>query len=79
MVEGFKGMDVAAWLRGLGLERYEPAFREQAVDARVLPSLTAEDLKAWVTTSARSYAASGIKAGERVITTYNAGPFVAGA
>jgi class 3 adenylate cyclase len=38
-------MDVVAWLRGLGLEQYEPAFRENAIDARVLPSLTAEDLK----------------------------------
>src|SRR5713226_3742045 len=38
-------MDVAAWLQGLGLERYVPAFRDNDVDARVLPSLTAEDLK----------------------------------
>ena len=37
--------DVAAWLRGLGLERYEAAFRENAVDAAVLPRLTSEDLK----------------------------------
>jgi phenylacetate-CoA ligase len=32
-----------------------------------------------VTASARSYAASGISAGERIVSTYNAGPFVAGA
>jgi len=38
-------MDVADWLRKLGLEQYEPAFRANEVDARVLPSLTAEDLK----------------------------------
>ena len=38
-------MDVADWLRKLGLERYEPAFRANEIDARVLPSLTAEDLK----------------------------------
>ncbi|MBV8132565.1 MAG: AAA family ATPase, partial [Alphaproteobacteria bacterium] len=38
-------MDVAAWLRELELEEYEPAFRANAIDARVLPSLTAEDLK----------------------------------
>ena len=38
-------MDVAAWLRGLGLEQYEPAFRDNGVDARVLPKLTADDLK----------------------------------
>jgi phenylacetate-CoA ligase len=41
--------------------------------------LTAGDLDNWVTGSARSYAASGIKAGERIVSTYNAGPFVAGA
>jgi phenylacetate-CoA ligase len=41
--------------------------------------LTAADVENWVTISARSYAASGIMRGERVVTTYNAGPFVAGA
>jgi phenylacetate-CoA ligase len=41
--------------------------------------LTAEDLDNWVTASARSYAASGIARGQRVVSTYNAGPFVAGA
>ena len=38
-------MDVGDWLRSLGLERYEAAFRENAIDDTVLPSLTAEDLK----------------------------------
>ena len=38
-------MDIAAWLRSLGLEQYEPAFRENNVDAGVLPRLTSEDLK----------------------------------
>jgi class 3 adenylate cyclase/predicted ATPase len=38
-------MDVGAWLRGLGLERYEQAFRENRIDADVLPRLTVEDLK----------------------------------
>ena len=38
-------MDVAAWLRELGLERYEQAFRDNAIDAGVLPKLTAEDLR----------------------------------
>ena len=38
-------MDVAGWLRQLGLERYEPTFRENDISAAVLPSLTAEDLK----------------------------------
>ena len=37
--------DVAAWLRGLGLGQYEAAFRDNGVDAAVLPELTAEDLK----------------------------------
>jgi class 3 adenylate cyclase len=37
-------VEIAAWLRGLGLEQYEPAFREHDVDAEVLPELTAEDL-----------------------------------
>jgi phenylacetate-CoA ligase len=41
--------------------------------------LTAEDLDNWVTASARSYAASGVSAGERIVSTYNAGPFAAGA
>ena len=38
-------MDIAAWLRGLGLEQYEPAFRVNEIDERVLPSLTSEDLR----------------------------------
>jgi phenylacetate-CoA ligase len=41
--------------------------------------LTAGDLDNWVTGSARSYAASGLEPGDVVVTTYNAGPFVAGA
>jgi phenylacetate-CoA ligase len=41
--------------------------------------LTAGDLDNWVTGSARSYAASGARAGQRIVSTYNAGPFVAGA
>jgi class 3 adenylate cyclase/predicted ATPase len=38
-------MDVADWLRALGLERYEAAFRENDVGADVLLDLTAEDLE----------------------------------
>ena len=38
-------MDVASWLRDLGLERYETSFRENDVDAKLLPTLTADDLK----------------------------------
>jgi phenylacetate-CoA ligase len=41
--------------------------------------LTAGDLDNWITGSARSYAASGIARGQRIVSTYNAGPFVAGA
>jgi phenylacetate-CoA ligase len=41
--------------------------------------LTAGDLDNWVTGSARSYAASGVRPGQRAVSTYNAGPFVAGA
>src|SRR5262249_49635156 len=38
-------MDVGSWLRGLGLERYEAAFRENEIDGTVLSTLTADDLK----------------------------------
>jgi class 3 adenylate cyclase len=38
-------MDIAAWLDGLGLGQYARAFRDNEIDERVLPSLTAEDLK----------------------------------
>jgi class 3 adenylate cyclase/predicted ATPase len=37
-------VDIGDWLRGLGLERYEQAFRDNDVDAEVLPELTADDL-----------------------------------
>src|ERR1700730_786125 len=38
-------MDIAVWLRSLGLERYEAVFRENEITEKVLPKLTAEDLK----------------------------------
>jgi SAM domain (Sterile alpha motif) len=38
-------MDIGGWLRGLGLEQYGAAFREHEIDAEVLPTLTAEDLR----------------------------------
>jgi phenylacetate-CoA ligase len=41
--------------------------------------LTSGDLDNWVTGSARSYAASGAAAGGRIVSTYGAGPFAAGA
>jgi phenylacetate-CoA ligase len=41
--------------------------------------LTAGDVDNWVTGSARSYALSGVAAGDTIVSTYNAGPFAAGA
>ena len=39
------GLDVRAWLRTLGLESYEEAFRANAIDADVLCDLTEADLE----------------------------------
>src|SRR5690242_18823107 len=39
-------MNVTEWLRGLGLEQYAPAFRDNKIDVEILPSLTGEDLRA---------------------------------
>jgi hypothetical protein len=36
-------LDIGTWLCGLGLEQYEVAFRENDIDAEVLPELTADD------------------------------------
>jgi SAM (Sterile alpha motif) domain-containing protein len=38
-------VDVGEWLKSLGLEQYEAAFRENAITAALLPNLTADDLK----------------------------------
>ena len=38
-------MDIADWLRGLGLEKYAPAFDENAINWDVLSELTTDDLK----------------------------------
>src|SRR5262249_48145172 len=38
-------MDVAAWLRGLGLEQYAQLFRDNDIDGEILRGMTAEDLK----------------------------------
>jgi class 3 adenylate cyclase/tetratricopeptide (TPR) repeat protein len=38
-------VDIAAWLRELGLERYESVFRDNEIDAQILPKLTADDLR----------------------------------
>src|SRR6476661_5369164 len=38
-------MDVAAWLRDLGLGQFASAFRESEIEADVLPELTEADLE----------------------------------
>ena len=38
-------MDIAVWLQDLGLQQYEQAFRDNAVDDLVLRELTADDLR----------------------------------
>src|SRR5215471_13588396 len=38
-------MDIAAWLRGLSLERYAEAFRDNAIELEVLPELSEADLE----------------------------------
>jgi hypothetical protein len=40
-----KHVNIAAWLRSLGLQQYEQAFLDNAIDAAVLPELTADDLR----------------------------------
>ena len=41
--------------------------------------LTRSDVEQWREIGRRTYSCNGLKAGERVVTTYGAGPFVAGA
>jgi len=38
-------VEIAAWLRELGLERYEQAFRESEIDTDILADLTEPDLE----------------------------------
>src|ERR1700722_8793854 len=38
-------MDFGGWLRGLGLGQYEEKFRDNKIDADLLPRLTVDDLK----------------------------------
>jgi hypothetical protein len=33
-------MDLGGWLRSLGFERYEAAFRDNAIDETALPDVT---------------------------------------
>src|SRR5438270_1188438 len=41
--------------------------------------LSSNDVEQWREIGRRTYSCNGLKAGERVVTTYGAGPFVAGA
>src|SRR6202040_4147823 len=45
LIKGGSVMDLASWLRSLGLEQYEAVFRENAIDLSVLPDLTDQDLE----------------------------------
>jgi hypothetical protein len=38
-------VDITAWLRGLGLQEHEQVFRDNEIDAAVLPELTADHLR----------------------------------
>src|SRR5262245_59320016 len=42
---GRRVVDIAAWLRSLGLEQYEQTFRDNAIGGDVLPALRDEHLK----------------------------------
>ncbi|UVC18284.1 SAM domain-containing protein [Mesorhizobium onobrychidis] len=44
-------MDIAKWLRSLGLQQYEQAFRDNDIEAETLTQLTADDLVALGVTS----------------------------
>jgi hypothetical protein len=37
-------IDIADWLRGLGLEQYAPLFRDNDIDGEILGGMNAEDL-----------------------------------
>jgi SAM domain (Sterile alpha motif) len=43
--EGAPSWTSVGWLRSLGLEQYEAAFRDNAIDDDVLPDLTDQDLE----------------------------------
>jgi class 3 adenylate cyclase/tetratricopeptide (TPR) repeat protein len=38
-------VDIATWLNGLGLSKYETVFRDNAIDLELLPRLTGEDIR----------------------------------
>ena len=51
-------MDIADWLKGLGLAQYATAFRENDITEVLLPKLTGEDLKDLGVALGRATAAS---------------------
>jgi SAM domain (Sterile alpha motif) len=53
-------MDVAEWLRGLGLEQYPPAFRTNDIDGEVLRRLTGDDVRELGVRSIRGTALAGL-------------------
>ena len=38
-------MDISTWLHGIGMQQYEQAFRDNAIDEEVLRELTTDDLR----------------------------------
>ena len=63
----FVGMDVGEWLRSVGLAEFEATFRENGIDADVLPELTDADLeKLGVLPRASETASQGDCRSERV-------------
>jgi len=70
-------IDVAFWLRGLGLEQYGPDFADNDIDGSVLPELTAEDLIALGITSVghrRRLLSAAAGPVEHVVKPSNAAP-----
>jgi class 3 adenylate cyclase/predicted ATPase len=45
LTAGEESVNIAAWLHDLGLQQYQQAFRDNAIDASVLRELTTDDLK----------------------------------
>lgn len=65
--------------RAVPLERLARIFSTSGTTgAPSYVPLTAEDLADWIRISCRSYSASGLTRGDRIVSTYGAGPFVAG-
>jgi hypothetical protein len=53
-------MDVAEWLRGLGLDQYAPAFRTNDIDGEVLRRLMGDDVRELGVRSIRGTALAGL-------------------